>query len=139
MKKKDSKKIKILVVEDDSTLNKVLVNALKEKKVDVLSATNGEEGLKKTFQEKPDLILLDIMMPVMDGMTMLKELRKDEFGKNVFVIILTNAEPSGELIDEASRYPYVSSYLMKSEFGIQEVVQIALNKLKKDTVKKKLS
>jgi len=134
--KKGSKKKRVLVVEDELTLNKVLCNALKEKKLEVFKAFDGKEGLEIAMKEKPDLILLDIMMPVMDGMSMLRELRKDDWGKNVFVYILTNAEPSEELIDEANRSPYVSAYLMKSDYGVQEVIKIALDKLKKRSIKK---
>ena len=131
-----SNKKKILVVEDDQTLNKVLSNALEEMKFKIFKAFNGLEGLKKAMKHKPDLICLDIMMPEMDGMEMLRELRKDEWGKNVFVYILTNADPSEELINEASRAPYVSAYLMKSEVGIQEVVEKVIEKLNRKTVEK---
>jgi two-component system alkaline phosphatase synthesis response regulator PhoP len=88
---------KILVVEDEESL----ATALKEKVVkegmegDV--ARNGELGLELALRKHPDLILLDIIMPVMDGITMLKKLRDDEWGRSVPVIILTSfAQHRGE-------------------------------------------
>lgn len=134
MKNKKSNKKTILVAEDDLTLLKVMCNALKDDGFAVIKAENGEDAFSLALKHRPDLIFLDIMMPVMDGMTMLKKLRKDEWGKNVYVMILTNAEPSTELIDEASRYPYMSSYYMKSQYGVREIIAIAKEKLKKKTI-----
>jgi len=132
--KKKSTKHKILVAEDDPNLLKVLSNALKEEGFKVFKAENGQEGLELALKHHPDLIVLDVLMPVMDGLTMLKKLRKDEWGKNVYAIILTNVEPSSDLISEASRYPYMSSYYMKSEYGINEVVDMVKERLHKKTI-----
>ena len=121
-KKKDKKTI--LIVEDDSMLRKVLSNRIAEEGYEVLEAEDGKEGLETALKKHPDLILLDLIMPVMDGTEMLKELRQDKWGKNVYVYILTNKEPDTEMINEANRKPYVSSYLMKSEHGVDEMVEI---------------
>ena len=85
---------KILIVEDEKVIREALKTRLLEEKFQILEAKDGERGLAVALQEKPDLILLDIIMPVMDGMTMLKYLRKDAWGKKAKVIILTNLSDS---------------------------------------------
>ncbi len=123
MVKRKTKKT-VLITEDDSMLCKILVRRLAEEGYETLEAEDGEQGLKVALKKHPDLILLDLMMPVMDGATMLKELRKDKWGSGVYVYILTNKEPDTDILDEAKREPYMSSYLMKSEYGIDEMVEL---------------
>jgi CheY-like chemotaxis protein len=135
MKKISSKKC-ILVVEDESVLRKSLVSALEDAKFKVLEAENGKKGLEIALKNKPDLILLDLLMPVMDGWTMLKHLRKDKWGKNVFVFILTNSEPSAQMNDEASHIPYRSAYIMKVDCDLGEIVKLATEKTSKMTLNK---
>lgn len=122
---------KILIVEDEHSLLMALSEKFTHEGFEVLTATNGKTGLKSALKNKPNLILLDILMPVMDGMTMLKELRKDPWGMNVFVLMLTNREPCADLEDESERIPYRSAYLMKSNFDISDIVKMAKGKIKK--------
>lgn len=132
MKKKTiQKKIpkKILIVEDDRSLQLALSEKFKREGFEVLTAFNGKTGLKSALKNRPNIILLDLLMPVMDGMTMLKELRKDDWGKFVYVIILTNKEPDSSLSDEAARIPYMSSYLMKSDFDISDIVKMVKKRI----------
>ena len=121
--KKKAKKT-ILVVEDETALRTALVEMVGDAGFEMLEAADGKEGLKLALKKHPDLILLDLMMPVMNGMEMLKELRKNKWGKNVYVYILTNKEPDAELIEEANRIPYRSSYLMKSNSPITHIVDL---------------
>ena len=104
---------KILVVEDELAYLKLLNSQLTEKGYQVIEAINGKIGLEKAQKENPDLILLDIRMPVMDGMAMLKLLRQEEAGKKTKVIILTNLEPDdkiiGEVVDDEPSYYFVKS------------------------------
>ena len=132
--KKKTKKFTIMVAEDDETLLKVMANAITDEGFDVIKAVDGQEALDKALKEHPDLIILDVLMPVMDGLTMLKKLRKDEWGKNAYVLILTNVDPSDDLLNEASRYPYMSSYYMKSQYGVREIIDIAKEKLNKKPI-----
>jgi len=81
---------KILIVDDSQELRKILVSALHTENITVIEAGDGEEGLEKALAERPDLILLDIVMPKIDGMAMLEKLREDAWGKDVQVIVLTN-------------------------------------------------
>src|SRR3989344_8403810 len=93
------KKEKILIIEDEDSIR----NALKDKLVEVgflvLEAKNGEEGFNIAVQEQPDLILLDLIMPVMDGVSTLRRIRIDRWGKDVKVIILTNLSDNERVAD----------------------------------------
>ncbi len=109
----------ILIIEDSALLRSVASDALKEAGFHVIEASDGKEGLERAKRAHPALILLDLMMPVMDGVTMLKELRRDEWGKHVPVIILTATADDkisswldGEQLD----------FLLKDEWLIDEVV-----------------
>ena len=88
--KKEKKKKSILIVEDELSLQKVLTEKLSHEGYLIIQASNGQEGLDSALREKPDLILLDILMPVMDGSAMLEKLRADEWGKKAKVIIIIN-------------------------------------------------
>ena len=121
-------KNKILIVEDDLELLEVLKKKFAMEKFEVLEAINGKTGLGEAFQHHPDLILLDIVMPVMDGMTMLKKLRADSWGKNVFVILLTNLSDESK-VAEAMQHS-VFDYLVKADWKIDDVVKKVRERLK---------
>ncbi|OGZ72814.1 MAG: hypothetical protein A2908_00340 [Candidatus Staskawiczbacteria bacterium RIFCSPLOWO2_01_FULL_38_12b] len=114
---------KILIIDDDENIRNVLIQSLVAKKCNVLQARNGQEGLEMALKEHPDLILLDMLMPIMDGMTTLKNIRKDPWGENVPVIILTNLNATNEntVEDMVSNKPL--HYLIKSNWKISEVVK----------------
>lgn len=81
---------KILLVDDDNAILQLYGVELKGKGYLVLTAVNGEEGLSVAVKEKPNLILLDIMMPKMDGMALLSKLKEDANLKSIPVLMLTN-------------------------------------------------
>lgn len=119
----DDLKNRILVVEDEGALRRALRDKLTREKFEVLEAKNGREGLKVALREQPDLILLDIIMPVMDGMTMLKKLRaKNEWGKRVKVIILTNLTSADDQRNQDITSTEPSYYLVKTEWTLQDIV-----------------
>jgi CheY-like chemotaxis protein len=105
---------KILIVEDEQAYLKLLNSQLTARGHAVVEAANGKAGLETAKKENPDLILLDIRMPVMDGLTMLDQLRKEEIGKKTKVIILTNLEPDDKIIGEVVR-DQPSYYFVKSD------------------------
>jgi len=110
----------ILIVEDETSLRHALRDKLTRENFAVLEAKNGEEGLEVALREHPDLILLDIVMPKMDGITMLKKLREYLWGKSAKVIILTNLSDN-EKVAEAMRQE-TFEYLVKSDWKIEDVV-----------------
>lgn len=113
-------KRKILVVEDEMSLIKALVSKLQNSGYEVVQARDGAEGYRMAIEKKPDLILLDIKMPKMDGIEMAKKLRKDEWGKDAKIIILTNLGDSGEIKEALDAQVY--EYLIKSDWKIEDIV-----------------
>ena len=122
-------KIKILVIDDDQNLNIVLVEKLNASGFDAIGASNGPEGLEKAFAFQPDLILLDLVMPGMDGFEVLKRLRANELGKKIRVIMLTLIDKIDSIAQAVENN--VSGYLVKTNYsldGIVKEIQITLNK-----------
>lgn len=121
MPDKNKNKKTVLIVDDDENLRLVLKDKLGIEGFKVMEAKNGEEGLKKALEIHPDIILLDVMMPVMNGLDMLKELRVDEWGKGAEVIMLTvleNAESVAEAISGGS-----FTYLTKTDHNPEDIVE----------------
>jgi DNA-binding response OmpR family regulator len=114
-------KKKILIVEDEPSLKEALETKLTHDGYSIITAKNGEEGLAKALHDKPDLMLLDIIMPHMGGMEMLAELRKDAWGKDAHVIVLTNISES-EKISEATVYG-AYDYLIKSDWSLEDLLK----------------
>ena len=118
-------KYKIAVIEDDKALSKALAEKLARADFDVIQAYDGEEGLWLILKEKPDLILLDIVMPKMDGMTLLKKLRnnrQDEWAMKIPVIILTNLNADDNITQGVAR-DEPAYYLVKADFAIEQVIK----------------
>ncbi|MCX6797719.1 MAG: response regulator [Candidatus Falkowbacteria bacterium] len=115
-----TKKPSILIVDDEASLRDALSFRLTSEGFVVLEAKNGEEGLALALRQHPDLILLDIVMPVVDGITMLKNLREDKWGREVKVIMLSNLNGDGKVAD--SVIWGTQNYLVKSESGLEDIV-----------------
>lgn len=109
------------MVEDEAAYLKLLGTQLAKLGYLVLEAQNGKKGLEMAKHENPDLILLDIKMPVMEGMTMLNLLRKEEAGKKIKVIILTNLEPDDKIIEEMVKDKPVY-YFVKSDIQFSDLI-----------------
>lgn len=119
---------KILIIEDEPNMLRLLSEHLAENGFSSLLARDGAAGLKKALKEKPDLILLDIIMPRMDGLTMLHKLRKDKWGAKVPVVILTNLS-DGESV-AAAMQAGVYDFLVKSDWHLDDVIQKIKDRLK---------
>jgi two-component system, cell cycle response regulator len=111
---------KILSVDDSRTIRLIMGKAFRPYNVTVLEAANGEEGLAVAAREKPDLIILDITMPVMDGVTMLAKLKGDAELKAIPVIMLT-AESGRENVLQIARMG-VRDYLVKP-FREEQIIE----------------
>ncbi len=113
-------KKKILIVEDEPALRNVLIDKFSNEGFEVIQARDGEEALKTALAEHPDLILLDILLPVMDGMTMLTHLREDVWGKDVHVMLLSNLNTIGTVAKAVELGSY--EYLVKSDWKLEDIV-----------------
>lgn len=109
----------VLIVEDDTLLAKMYESKLRHEGLDVVIAPDGETGLSVALHTKPSLILLDVMMPKLSGIDMLQELRKDAWGHNVPVIILSNLSEKDE--GERARELGVKEYLVKASLTPAEI------------------
>lgn len=113
----------ILIVEDEKSLRNAIVDILHRKNFLSLEAENGKEGVRLALEKHPNVILLDLLMPVMDGMTALKKIRQDAWGAHVPVIILTNLSANNEqLVDDVVTHRPMN-YLIKSDWKINNVVK----------------
>ena len=112
---------KILFVEDEPTLQKTFGEILKQEGYEMISALDGEIGLRLAKTKEPDLILLDLILPRVNGFEVLKKLKEDEATKDVPVIILTNLEGIGD-VDKAIEMG-ATTYLVKAEYSLEEVVE----------------
>ncbi len=111
---------RILFVEDETTLQKTLSTTLVDAGFEVENAYDGEAGLALAKKKKPDLVLLDLILPKMDGFSVLAELKKDSELKDVPVIVLTNLEA----VEDVERVIELgaTTYLVKANYDLPEIV-----------------
>jgi len=115
-------KKKILIIEDEEAMQEAIRQALERQGFDTIIASNGEDGLEISLKEHPNLILLDILMPRMDGMIMFQRLRLDEWGKTVPVIILTNVSPNTNSLINSVLKNNPAYYLTKPDIKLEGIV-----------------
>lgn len=121
---KEQIKKTILIVEDDPPILRALVDKLTMEGFEILQARDGEEGLIMASNKHPDIILLDIIMPKMDGLSMMKKLRsKNVWGKSVPIILLTNLSPDDERINKSITEDAPAYYLLKPNWSMDDVVE----------------
>jgi len=111
----------ILFIEDEPTIQKSISRFLEKEGYEVKSALDGEIGLETAKKIKPDLILLDLILPKKDGFEVLKELKKEEATKNIPVIALTNLEESNNIEKVLSLG--ATAYLIKANYKLEEIVE----------------
>ena len=111
---------RILIIEDDALIARMYEAAFRFEKFEVDVAHNGKDGLEKLKKNRPSLILLDIMMPVMNGLEVLKQIKDDPRYKGIPVVMLTNLFGSKD-IEEALSLGAVK-YIVKSKYKPKEVV-----------------
>lgn len=111
---------KILVVDDEKDLRDALRTGLEASGFEVIEAENGELGFIAAENEKPDLILLDVMMPTLNGHHVLQRLRQTAWGKNLPVLLLTNADDPKNVAEGISLKS--DDYVIKSQTSLKEIV-----------------
>lgn len=112
---------KILIIEDEPAYARLLSDKL-GRSYEMLYAPDGKKGLSMAIKQQPDLILLDIRMPKMDGMAILKKLRKDKRGKETKVILLTNLEANDKIVIQVSK-DLPTYYFVKSDVEFDYILE----------------
>lgn len=118
----------LLIVEDDSVLAKDLAIFFKDSGFSVLQAGDGEAGLEMAVKERPNVILLDILLPKMDGLTMLKKLREEHNALKIPVVLLTNLEVNNDVL-KALVKNQPSYYLIKKDWRMEDILQVVNDSL----------
>lgn len=112
---------KILIIEDDKFLRDLLYKKLAEENFSIVTAIDGEEGLKKTQEENPSLVLLDLILPGMNGFDVLKKAKENSATKEIPVIVLSNLGQK-EDVERAMKLG-AEDYLVKAHFTLEEIVE----------------
>ena len=112
---------KVLFVEDDEGFFNIFSVPLKMKGYNVAHVAEGSRAMDFILQEKPDLVLLDIILPKKDGFKVLEEIKQDETTKNIPVILLTNLESIDDIQKAFDKG--ATTYLVKSEYKLEDVVK----------------
>lgn len=112
---------KILIIEDDSALLEMYKIKFQESGFELLTASDGETGLDLARQEKPHLVLLDIMMPKMDGFAVLGEIKKDPATKDVIVLMLSNLGQKSDI--EKGQQLGAADYIVKASMTPSQVFE----------------
>jgi DNA-binding response OmpR family regulator len=112
---------KILIVEDDRFLRELIARKLKNEGFEVLEAVDGEEGFKRIKEEKPDLVLLDLILPGIDGFEVLARMKEDPVLVSIPVIILSNLGQREE-VEKGLKLGAID-YLIKAHFTPGEIIE----------------
>ena len=112
--------IKILIVEDEPDIREAMAEAIGDEGYQVITAENGLEGLTVAQTEHPDLILLDIKMPVLDGHGMLEQLRRDPWGVSVKVVMLTAMDDMHNIA--SAHEGDIKDYIIKAHHSLDEIL-----------------
>lgn len=115
-------KKKIMIVEDDTVLANAIKLSLENEGYELILATDGEEAERMIKEEIPDLVLLDLLLPIKNGFEILKIIRQDPATKNISVVVLTNFEQETS-INEGKKLG-VKDYIVKANIDIQDIPAI---------------
>lgn len=121
MSKQKNKQIKIFLVEDDRSLSKLYQIKLKTSGYLVETAQNGQECLDRINKIQPDLILLDVILPKIDGFTVLKKIKQNPKLKKIPIFLLTNLGQDEDI--KKGKSLGVEGYLIKAQFTPAEIVK----------------
>jgi two-component system, OmpR family, response regulator RpaB len=119
----------ILVVEDDQPLRHALSVKLEKVGYRVTQAPDGEAGMDAATNSHPDLILLDLLMPKLDGIGLLQRLRREEWGKDVPVIVLTNLNDVGKVQEAVANQAF--DFLVKADWTLEQITAKVREKIGK--------
>lgn len=119
---------KILLVDDDMAFCEMLSEILTAEGAHVITEIDGESGINRALKEHPDIVVFDVMMPRMSGIQALEQLRKDQWGKNIPALLLTNVnEPEAVAAGIESGPP--TEYLLKVDWTLEQIAERIKNVL----------
>ena len=118
---------KILIAEDEAAMLNALVSKFEKSGFNVIPACDGAEGFEKALKEKPDILMLDIIMPKINGLELLKKIREDKWGAHVPVVLLTNLSDAYN-VSEAGKYG-VYDFLVKTDWRLDDIVALVKERL----------
>ena len=118
--RKKTQKVKVLVVDDEPNIVQTLKDRLEMNDYQVFTAHNGADGLKTAQEQSPDVILLDVIMPIMDGHEMLEKLRRQDWGTDISVIMLTARSQAQDIA--RARSCGIEDYIIKP-FDLSELLE----------------
>jgi len=113
---------KILIIEDEDALAQVLVDQFTSAGFSVSRGVDGEEGLRLALEQHPDAILLDMIIPKLDGFGVLEKIREDEWGKEAKIILLTNLGLDEKMTNAINEFK-PESYLVKTDLQLDELIE----------------
>ena len=113
---------KILIIDDDLAFCEMLSEILRDEGAEVIVKNDGNSGLDAALKEHPDVVLSDMMMPGMTGMAVLEELRKDDWGKTVPAILLTNVNQPEAMAASIENGP-PTEYLLKVDWTLDQIAE----------------
>jgi DNA-binding response OmpR family regulator len=118
----------VLIVEDEEAMLKALRDKFAKEGFEVMTAANGEDGLALGLEKRPDLVMLDILMPKMGGLETARRIREDKkWGSQVPILILTNLNDP-ESVSEAASYQ-VFDFLVKTDWSLDDIIRLARERL----------
>ncbi len=119
---------KILIIEDNESYLSIISQKFTYEQFEVITAKDGEEGIKMALDNKPDIIIIDLLLPKKNGIQVMEELRQNEWGKNVPLIILTNLNPDDEILRMIMKNK-PAYYLVKPEVNLNDILEKVRNLL----------
>jgi two-component system alkaline phosphatase synthesis response regulator PhoP len=119
---------KILIIEDNESYITILDQKLSIEKFEVITARDGSEGIQKVTNNQPDIVLIDLLLPKMNGIEVIEKIRQTSVGKTLPLIILTNINPDDEIIEKITENK-PAYYLVKPEVTLDDIAEKIKNVL----------
>ncbi len=111
----------VLIIEDEVDVRDAMADAITQAGYEVITANDGDEGIKLAFERHPNLILLDLVMPVMDGHEFLSRLREDPWGKEAKVLVITSMDDINNVV--SAHEGKIEDYIIKAHTSLDELVK----------------
>jgi CheY-like chemotaxis protein len=118
-------KKKVLIVDDEKAFRFLISKTLEKAGFEVMTAENGEVAVQKALAEHPEVILMDLYMPHKDGMTAIREIRQDTWGKTANIVVLTNIDYPESMRE--SKDLHIENYVVKSSQSLKDIAEMVVS------------